>query len=234
MKDGSACKPAPGWDVRVLDDEGHPVPVGTQGNLVVKLPLPPSGLHALWRNEERFRKSYMDRFPGYYDTADAGRIDSDGYVFIMARTDDVMNVAGHRLSSGQMEEVLNEHKAVAESAVVAVPDPLRGHIPVGLVVLKSGNGVKPPLPADLEKEIVAMVRARVGAVACFRRVLIVPRLPKTRSGKVLRNVLRAIAEGKPVIRVPPTIEDEAVVPEVKKIMNQQGIGLEDADPEVNL
>ena len=225
VKDGAATKAMVGWDVRVLNDDGEEVPHGTQGNLVVKLPLPPSGLHELWNNQERFVKSYMSRFPGYYDTADAGMIDADGYVYVMARSDDVMNVAGHRLSSGQMEEVLQEHPAVAESAVVAVPDELRGHVPLGIVVLKSqSSGAAKFNEAQIEKEVVAAVRERVGAVACFRRLIVVPRLPKTRSGKLLRNVLRAMAEGRAEIPVPPTIEDASVLAEVREVMNKNRIG----------
>ena len=158
---------------------------------------------------------------GWYDTADAGIIDKEGYVFVMARTDDVLNVAGHRLSSGQIEEVLCDHPSVAESAVVAVPDDLKGHVPVGLVVLKTGQ----QLPEEqIEREIVAAVRKRVGAVACLHQVIVVARLPKTRSGKVLRNVMRAMAEGKTHIPVPPTIEDASVLHEVHTKLHSKGIG----------
>jgi len=229
IKAGSASFPMQGWDVRVLDDSGAEVPPrsAVQGNLVLKLPLAPGGVQQLWRSPERFEKSYMLRFPGYYDTADAGLIDSEGYVSILSRTDDVLNVAGHRLSSGQMEEVVAAHQAVAECAVIAVPDPLRGHVPMGIAVLKSGNGAngEKPDPAKIEAECVASVRARVGAVACFRRLLVVPRLPKTRSGKLLRNVLRALAEGQDHPTVPATIEDASVIEEVRDIMRKNGIGL---------
>lgn len=221
IRDGSASFPVPGWDVRALDDHGLEAAPGTQANLVVKLPLPPGGVQELWGTRKRFELSYMDKFPGWYDTADAGIIDKDGYVFVMARTDDVLNVAGHRLSSGQIEEVLSDHPSVAESAVVAVPDDLRGHVPVGLVVLKSGQTVP---EEQIQKEIVAAVRKRVGAVANLHLVIVVARLPKTRSGKVLRNVMRAMAEGKTHIPVPPTIEDATVLNEIHNKLHSKGIG----------
>jgi propionyl-CoA synthetase len=171
---------------------------------------------------------YLHALSALSDMADAGRMDEEGYVFVMARTDDVMNVAGHRLSSGQMEEILQDHPSVAESAVVAVPDTLRGHVPVGLAVLESGPDAPAISESQLETEIVAAVRARVGAVACFKRVLVVPRLPKTRSGKVLRNVLRGMAEGRADVAVPPTIEDASVLNEVRSVMQKHDIGTVDS------
>jgi propionyl-CoA synthetase len=223
--------------VRVLDDAGNEVARGVQGNIVLQLPLAPGGVQELWQSPVRFEKSYISRFPGFYDTSDAGLFDEQGYLSVMARTDDVMNIAGHRLSSGQLEEVLSSHPSIAECAAIAVPDELRGHVPVGIVVLKSGLGGQGANAADgnekqaasdpkvIEAECVAAVRARVGAVACFKRVIVVPRLPKTRSGKLLRNVLRAMAAGEQNIPVPPTIEDASVLEEVQAHMRKQGIGI---------
>jgi len=220
-KAGSTSKPLPGWDVRVLDDEGKELKAGQIGNIVLKLPVPPAGLHTLWRNPERFVKGYMQRFPGFYDSADAGMIDEEGYVFVMSRTDDVLNVAGHRLSSGQMEEVLQLHPSVAESAVIGIPDEFRGQVPLGLIVLKTGNTES---HESIESAIVASVRQHVGAIANLKRVIVVQRLPKTRSGKVLRGLLRTLAEGNRPATVPATIEDASVIEEVKQTLRQAGIG----------
>jgi propionyl-CoA synthetase len=187
VKQGSPTKPAPGWNVQVVDPDCQPVKQGDIGALVVKLPLPPGTLPTLWNNDEGFLKSYLEEFPGYYKTADAGFIDDDGYVFVMSRTDDIINVAGHRLSTGGMEEVLADHPDVAECAVLGVEDKLKGQIPIGFVVLNAG--VERP-PEEIEKEIIQMVRERIGPVASFKITTIVKRLPKTRSGKILRGTMR--------------------------------------------
>ncbi|MCS6855628.1 MAG: propionyl-CoA synthetase, partial [Elioraea sp.] len=178
------------------------------------LPLPPSCLPTLWENDEGFRDAYLARHPGFYTTADAGMIDDDGYVWVMSRTDDIINVAGHRLSTGAMEEVLAAHPDIAECAVVGVRDPLKGQVPLGLVVLKAGVAKDESV---LEAELVAMVRERIGPVAAFRRVRVVPRLPKTRSGKVLRATIRKIADGQDYV-VPPTIDDPASLEEIKAVV----------------
>ena len=206
-KAGSPTVPMPGWDVRVLDPSGEPVPPDVDGALVVRLPLPPGALPTLWRDDERFVSSYLTRYPGFYLSGDGGHVDPDGYLFVMGRMDDVINVAGHRLSTGAMEEVLAGHPAVAECAVIGVADQLKGQVPRGFVVLKAGVAT----PADeVAAELVQRVRDEIGAVAALRRVDVVAALPKTRSGKILRGSMRAIADG--VDRpVPSTIEDPAVL-----------------------
>jgi propionyl-CoA synthetase len=209
-KPGSATKPLPGYLVEILDPEGLPMPAGEQGAVVIKRPLPPACLPTLWQDHERFEQAYFNTYPGYYLTGDGGYIDADGYLFIMGRTDDVINVAGHRLSTGEMEEVVAAHAAVAECAVVGVQDGLKGQVPVGLVVLKDGVEVT---TATIENELIQQMREAIGAVASFRRVLVVNRLPKTRSGKILRGTLRAIADGAP-FTPPSTIEDPAVLDEM--------------------
>ncbi|MGH4028523.1 propionyl-CoA synthetase [Actinomycetota bacterium Odt1-20B] len=208
---GSPGVPMPGWDLRALDDDGRPCPPGTDGTLALKLPLPPGALTTLYRDDARFAASYLERFPGHYLTGDGGRIDEDGHVFVMGRLDDVINVAGHRLSTGAMEEALADHPDVAECAVVGVADPLKGELPLGLVVLRQGAD-RPP--ADVEAELRSLVRERIGAVATPSRVLPVARLPKTRSGKILRATVRAIADGRE-FTVPATIEDPAVLTEIR-------------------
>ncbi len=213
-KPGSGGKPSPGFDLRVVDEAGQEVAPGTIGELVVKLPLPPSCLPTLWQNDEGFREAYLARHPGFYTTADAGMIDDEGYVWVMSRTDDIINVAGHRLSTGAMEEVLASHPDVAECAVVGVRDSLKGQVPLGLVVLKAGVATE---EAALEAALVAMVRDRIGPVAAFRRVRVVPRLPKTRSGKVLRATIRKIADGQEYV-LPPTIDDPASLEEIKAVV----------------
>ena len=213
-KPGSGGKPSPGFDLRVVDETGREVAPGTIGDLVVKLPLPPSCLPTLWQNDQGFREAYLARHPGYYTTADAGMIDEDGYVWVMSRTDDIINVAGHRLSTGAMEEVLAAHPDVAECAVVGVRDDLKGQVPLGLVVLKAGAA---KTEGDLERELVAMVRERIGPVAALRTVRVVPRLPKTRSGKVLRATIRKIADGQ-AYTVPPTIDDPAALVEITAVV----------------
>jgi propionyl-CoA synthetase len=218
VKPGSGGKPSPGFDLRVLDEAGREVPRGTIGDLVVKLPLPPSCLPTLWNNDQGFRDAYLSQHPGHYTTADAGMIDADGYVWVMSRTDDIINVAGHRLSTGAMEEVLAAHPDVAECAVVGVKDALKGQVPLGLVVLKAGVAKD---EKTLEAELVAMVRERIGPVAAFRAARVVPRLPKTRSGKVLRATIRRIADGQDYV-VPPTIDDPASLEEIKGVVAPAG------------
>jgi propionyl-CoA synthetase len=214
VKYGSPGVPMPGYDLQVLDDPGHRVAPGTLGNIVVKLPLPPSALPTLWNADERFRESYLEEFPGYYKTADAGYIDADGYTFVMSRTDDIINVAGHRLSTGAMEEVLSGHPDVAECAVIGVADSLKGQVPCGFVVLKAGRARE---GEELQSECIARVRSEIGPVAAFRTVHIVKRLPKTRSGKILRATMRQIAEGE-TPKVPATIDDPAILEEIRVVL----------------
>jgi propionyl-CoA synthetase len=213
-KPGSPSVPVPGYRVRVVDPAGADVPTGQDGSIVIDLPLPPGCLPTLWQDDERYVRSYLSAFPGTYLTGDGGRFDADGYLYVMGRTDDVINVAGHRLSTGAMEEVLAAHPAVAECAVIGVHDPLKGQLPRGFVVLKSGADIE---PARLSAELVAMVRDRIGPVAALRRVDVVPGLPKTRSGKILRRTMRGIADGTPEA-VPSTIEDPAVLDALRPIL----------------
>ena len=217
VKLGSATVAMPGYDVQVLDDAGHAVEDGKLGNIVVKLPLPPSCLPTLWNADERFRAGYLDEFPGYYRTSDAGYRDGDGYIFVMGRTDDVINVAGHRLATGAMEEVLASHKDVAECAVVGAFDELKGEVPVGFLVIKAGV-VRDT--AQIEKEIVDLVRERIGPVAAFKTALTVPRLPKTRSGKILRGTIKKIVDGESY-KMPATLEDPAALNEIKSALEER-------------
>jgi propionyl-CoA synthetase len=219
VKRGSPTVAMPGYDVQVLDDAGHPVERGKLGNIVVKLPLPPGAFPTLWQNDARFRESYLDEFPGYYKTADAGYIDADGYVSIMGRTDDIINVAGHRLSTGAMEEVLSSHPAVAECAVIGVADAMKGQLPVGFVVLKAGAKTD---AGAVEKEVVGMIRDRIGPVAALKTVMVVARLPKTRSGKILRGTMRAIADGE-TYKAPATIDDPAALDEITVALKARGM-----------
>ena len=219
VRPGSAGKPAPGYALEVLDDDGHTVPAGDIGALAVRLPMPPGFSPTLWRNRERFRTAYLDMFPGYYSTADAGMVDADGYVWVMARTDDIINCAGHRLSTGAMEEVLTQHADVAECAVVGVQDRLKGQVPIGLLVLNAGVTRDPEAIAG---ETVQMVREAIGAVASFRTAAVVQQLPKTRSGKILRNVIAAIADGR-TPKVPPTIEDPSVLDGIQSALGAVGL-----------
>ncbi|AOL23997.1 propionyl-CoA synthetase [Erythrobacter litoralis] len=213
IKPGSSTLPMPGWDLACLDEAGDPVPAGETGAIVARLPLPPGFTPGLWGAPERFREAYFERFPGCYLTGDSGFVDEDGYLHVMARIDDVINVAGHRLSSSAMEEVLVAHPAVAECAVIGMADELKGQVPVGFVVLKSGSD----MPEDaLAAELIAAVRAAIGPVAAFKRVHVLSRLPKTRSGKILRKTIREIADGEEP-KVPPTIEDAAVLGEIEEI-----------------
>ena len=220
VKEGSPTKPAPGWNLQVLDPESKtPVKPGQIGALVVKLPLPPGTLPTLWQNDKRYLESYLDEFPGYYKTADAGFIDEEGYVFVMSRTDDIINVAGHRLSTGAMEEVLADHPDVAECAVLGVDDQLKGQVPVGFIVLKAGV-TKPE--DDIVKEVVQMVRDRIGPVAAFKKATVVKRLPKTRSGKILRGTIQKIADNKEW-KMPATIDDPAILGEIENALNSIGL-----------
>ncbi|MBV8973488.1 MAG: propionyl-CoA synthetase [Sinobacteraceae bacterium] len=218
VKPGSASVPVPGFEVQVLDDAGVPVPAGKIGNIVIRLPLPPGTLTTLWQNDEGYRESYLSRYPGFYLTGDAGYIDADGYVWIMSRIDDVINVAGHRLSTGGMEEVLAGHPDVAECAVIGVADSLKGQLPLGLVVLKSGVA---RAPEQVLQELIERVRQHIGAVAAFRHVAIVARLPKTRSGKVLRATMRAIADAQPY-NMPATIDDPRTLEEIADALKTLG------------
>jgi propionyl-CoA synthetase len=218
VKHGSPTKPAPGWDVRVVDENGREAKPGDIGALVCKLPLPPGSLPTLWNADDRYVKSYLCAYPGYYQTGDAGYMDGDGYVYVMARTDDVINVAGHRLSTGAMEEVLAAHPDVAECAVIGVADDLKGQVPIGFLVLKAGVSRG---HADICKEAVQMVRDRIGPVAAFRTAAVVKRLPKTRSGKILRGTMQKIADGQDY-RTPATIDDPAILPEIAEALGSVG------------
>ncbi|MGG5572950.1 propionyl-CoA synthetase [Vibrio diazotrophicus] len=215
VKAGSATKPIPGYQVEILNEVGEVLPPNQQGFVALKRPLPPSCLTTVWRNHDRFETGYLAQFPDYYVSGDGGYLDEDGYLFIMGRIDDVINVAGHRLSTGEMEEIVGAHPAVAECAVVGVHDELKGQLPLGLVVLK--DGVKVDLES-LESELVNSVRSHIGAVACFKHALVVERLPKTRSGKILRRIIRQIADGESYT-VPSTIDDPSSLNELEKILH---------------
>jgi propionyl-CoA synthetase len=218
FKPGSGGRPCPGYDVQALDDEGGLLAPGVIGNLSIRLPLPPGCGPTLWENEAGYRAAYLETFPGWYRTGDAGMVDADGDVWVMGRTDDIINVAGHRLSTGAMEEVLAAHPDVAECAVIARADALKGEIPYGLVVLKAGAARE---AAAVQAELVALVRERIGPVAAFKDALVVQRLPKTRSGKILRATLRKIANGE-VVTVPATIEDPAVIEQISAAFAEGG------------
>jgi propionyl-CoA synthetase len=224
VKPGSASVQVPGYDVRVLNAAGAAVPAGQIGNIVIRLPLPPGTLTTLWQNDDGYREGYLSRYPGYYLTGDAGFIDDDGYVWIMSRIDDVINVAGHRLSTGAMEEVLAGHPDVAECAVIGAADALKGQLPLGLVVLKAG--VTRP-HAQVLQELIDRVRQHIGPVAAFRHVAIVARLPKTRSGKVLRATMRAIADSQEYT-VPATIDDPGILEEITQALRMLGYAAEPA------
>jgi len=210
IKHGSPTVPMPGYDVQILDEGGHPVAPGTLGAIVIKLPLPPGTLTTLWNAEARYLKSYLTNFSGYYETADAGYIDQDGYLYIMARTDDVINVAGHRLSTGAMEEVLASHPDVAECAVIGIADDLKGQVPLGFLCLNAGCNRD---EAEVARENVQLVRDRIGPVAAFKLATVVDRLPKTRSGKILRGTMVKIANGES-FKMPATIDDPAILDEI--------------------
>jgi len=219
VKPGSSGPAVPSWDVQVLDEGGHPAAPGDIGSIVVKLPMPPGSLPSLWNNDQRFIDSYMAAFPGYYETGDAGYIDADGYIFVMSRTDDIINVAGHRLSTGGMEEVLAGHPDVAECAVIGINDALKGQIPLGFIVLKSGVA---RAGADIISEIVAKVRAEIGPVAAFKQAVIVQRLPKTRSGKILRATMQKIVN-KEEYPMPATIDDPVILDEITAALEAVGM-----------
>ncbi|MFN0264643.1 propionyl-CoA synthetase [Tepidamorphus sp. 3E244] len=218
IKHGSPSVPMPGYDVQILDEAHKPVPAGKMGAICVKLPLPPGCFPTLWQADERFKSSYLKDFPGYYMTADAGYTDEDGYLYIMARTDDIINVAGHRLSTGGMEEVLASHPDVAECAVVGIADQLKGQVPCGFIVLK--KGVDRPVE-EIEKEVVGLVRQKIGPVAAFKLAITVGRLPKTRSGKILRATMRSIADGQD-FKMPATIDDPAILDEISDALKERG------------
>ena len=218
-KSGSATFPVPGYQIDVLDPDGQPLPAGEQGNLAIRLPLPPGCLPTLWQDEARFRSAYLERFPGYYDTSDGGCLDEDGYLFVMGRMDDVINVAGHRLSTGEMEELIGSHDAVAECAVVGLRDELKGEMPMGFVVLKNGADID---HTTLEQDLVEIVRDHIGAFACLRRVAIVQKLPKTRSGKILRKSIRQLSVEKDV-PVPSTIDDPTSLDDIRGALEKAGM-----------
>jgi len=214
VKPGSPTKAVPGYDVRVLRESGEDAEPNETGTIAIRLPLPPGTLPTLWNDDERYVDSYLSMFPGHYVTGDGGHLDEDGYLFVMGRIDDVINVAGHRLSTGSMEEVLATHADVAECAVIGVPDELRGEVPLGFVVLKAGVDRDHDV---IVSELVQLVRRQVGAVAVFRDARIVARLPKTRSGKILRGTMRSIAAGTEY-RVPSTIDDPAILDEIAQAL----------------
>jgi propionyl-CoA synthetase len=218
VKYGSACVPMPGYAVDIVDDSCKTVPTNKTGSIVIKLPLPPGCFPTLWQKDERFKESYLSEFPGYYKTADAGYLDDEGYLYVMGRTDDIINVAGHRLSTGGIEEVLASHQDVAECAVLGVKDEIKGEVPCGFIVLKAG--VNRPA-GEIENEVVAMVRENVGSVASFRTAVTVPRLPKTRSGKILRGTIKKIADNEPWT-VPATIDDPAILDEIRDALKAKG------------
>ena len=217
-KAGSCSLPAPGWDLRVLDALGQEVGPNQEGAIVIKEPLPPSAFPTVWNDHQRFEESYWSEYPGFYLTGDGGYRDEDGYVFVMGRTDDVINVAGHRLSTGRIEEVVAEHSAIAECAVVGIADAEKGQVPVGLLLIKDGVNLD---PKTLQAELVQAVRNAVGPIANFKRALVVARLPKTRSGKILRQVIRSMIDGESYI-VPSTIDDPAIVDELYETLSSQG------------
>ncbi len=220
VKPGSSTKPVPGFNVKIVDPDGKELGPGQEGLVVVKLPLPPGTLPTLWNADQRFEESYLRPFPGYYFTADGGHVDADGYLYIMGRVDDVINVAGHRLSTGEMEEVVATHKDVAECAVIGVHDGLKGQLPVGLVVLKSGANRN---DKDLKKELSLLIRNTIGPIACYKETAVVKRLPKTRSGKILRGTMRKIADGESY-SLPSTIDDPATLPEIETALKEIGYG----------
>jgi len=220
VKKGSPTFPMPGYNVQVLDEEGETCKPGETGNMVIHLPLPPSCLPTLWNDDERFKKSYLSQYSGYYFTGDEGIKDEDGYIFVMGRVDDVINVAGHRLSTGEMEELIAGHPDIAECAVTGIDDELRGQVPVGFVVLKDGAQISQD---KMQEELISIIRKNIGAVAYFKQAGIVKRLPKTRSGKILRKTIRKLAS-EAEVEVPPTIDDPLILEEIRKVMQERGIG----------
>ncbi len=218
VKAGSPAHAVPGWDLKVLDAEGEEMARGEIGAIVAKLPLPPSCLPTLWNADQRYIDSYLSEYPGYYTTGDAGMIDEDGYVYVMARTDDIINVAGHRLSTGAMEEVLATHPDVAECAVIGAADKLKGQLPVGFVVLNAGAGGH---DGRVVQEVVKLVRDQIGPVAAFKQATVVKRLPKTRSGKILRGTMKKIADNREY-KVPATIDDPTILEEIAGALRKIG------------
>jgi propionyl-CoA synthetase len=221
VKYGSPAVPLPGYDVQVVDDAGHPVETGALGNVVIKLPLPPGCLPTLWNADHRFHAAYLEEYPGFYKTADAGYLDEDGYIFIMARTDDIINVAGHRLSTGAMEEVCASHPDIAECAVIGIADPLKGQVPAGFLVINANVSRE---TEEIEKEVIGLVRERIGPVAAFRTAVCVKRLPKTRSGKILRSTIQKIIDRQPWT-MPATIDDPSILDEITELLRSKGIGV---------
>jgi len=218
-KPGSSTVPVPGFNIHILNDNGQAVKANEQGYIALQLPLPPGCLTTIWGNDERYVDGYLSTFPGYYASGDGGYIDEDGYLFVMGRTDDVINVAGHRLSTGEMEQIVSSHPAIAECCVIGINEPIKGQQPLALVLIKNGIDVDETI---LEAELVAMVRQEIGALACFKKAVIVKRLPKTRSGKILRKLLRQIADGSQYT-VPSTIDDPASLPEIAQLMTDRGV-----------
>lgn len=220
IRPGSATRPSPGFDVQILDESGNPVPPGTEGAVCIRLPLPPGTLTTLWGDDDRYVESYLSAYEGYYLTGDGGYVDEDGYLWIMGRTDDVLNVAGHRLSTGSLEAALAGHPQVAECAVIGVRDDLKGQVPRALVVLKGADELDDAQTEQLREELVQRVRDEVGAVAALRQVDIVPALPKTRSGKILRKTMRQLADGDDA-PVPGTIEDAGVLDRLAPVLRRE-------------
>ena len=218
VKPGSPTKPVPGYDIQILGPDGIQLPHGEMGVICVKLPLPPSGFPTLWNAEQRYIDAYMKDYPGYYQTGDAGHFDDDGYIYVMTRTDDVINVAGHRLSTGAIEEVICAHEDVAEAAVIGVSDQLKGQLPLGFAVLKAG--VNRPLE-EITTELVQMVRNDIGPVAAFKTAAVVERLPKTRSGKILRATMQKVADQEEY-KMPATIEDPIIMNEIETALKKVG------------
>jgi len=218
-KYGSACRAVPGYDVKIIKPNQTLAKENEMGDIVVKLPLPPGTFPTLWNADQRYEENYMTNYKGYYQTYDAGHIDEDGYIWIMSRTDDIINVAGHRLSTGAIEEVLSEHQSVAECAVLGISDKLKGQLPIGLVVLKAG--VKKD-EDTISKECIQMVRDKIGPVAAFKVAIVIKRLPKTRSGKILRGTIRKIAD-KEEYKMPATIDDPAILDEIKEDLIKNNI-----------
>ena len=219
VKHGSPTVPMPGYEIHILDESNNQVETGQIGAISIKLPLPPSCLPTLWNADERFREAYTEEYPGYYKTADAGYLDEDGYVYVMSRTDDIINVAGHRLSTGAMEEVVASHPDVAECAVIGIADDLKGQIPAGFLVLNAGVERD---TGEIEKEVIGLVREKIGPVAAFKLALPVKRLPKTRSGKILRGTMVKIADGEEY-NMPATIDDPAILTEITDALKERGI-----------
>ncbi|HEX7845187.1 MAG TPA: AMP-binding protein, partial [Chitinophagaceae bacterium] len=220
-KAGAAGLPVCGYDIEIFSEDGEELAANIEGSVVAKLPMPPGCLPTLWKNDERFKKGYLERYPGYYLTGDGGHKDEDGYVYIMGRIDDVINVAGHRLSTGQMEEVVATHSCVAECAVVGIADEMRGQRPVALVLLKDGTSIE---EFKLEEELIGYIRERIGAVAYFKNAAIVKRLPKTRSGKILRKIICKIADGTEYA-IPSTIDDPLILTEIAEKLRERKIGM---------